>query len=710
MKTLSKILIALMLILALFLIEHGSVMFSDKMIIGHNDWYFTYIPQFILLQQSIKQGFLPVWTDKIGGGFPLAAYGYGNIFHPLQVLIAWLTPDEVIGIKVIFILSTLIASLSVILALKLIGIEDIRLWMLGAVSYHFTFFFTLGEGHLMQFVYMFAPLILVLAYKTASETGWKHPLCFGFLSGLSVLAFFPQFHIRFLGLVIFSSVLLIWIKGKDRIKRTGWLLFSCVLIIIAAFPQIKMTYELYRVSDLGEKNISFYIGNSIPFSFWNFFKNYRIYEGTANEALSGWWHHGGLMPLVYFLGVFSFFDKNRKLVLWLWTLVLIAVFFSLGKYNPFYVFLARHKLIFSLRLPARMLYFLTVVFPLLAVIGIRNLVGISSKKFFSILAVYLFLMLFMNMLASLAVISIEDWRMPLTAFNRFFDKKIWDRNFFPNMRKMLPSAGSLVISKRFAFAFMNTISVPLLIGVASASAFVMKKIKYRFLVYSVIFLIIVEGLSYEIRSDIKNAFKLEEYRPAVDVSGFEKLYTYKNWDNRNKFDLGAESNIYYGIFSGNTFQRTLYMHDYREFLLQAEEEIERGIFDTIRLTGVDGIVSRYPVHNALERKYVGEGFSIYRIDDDPCIVWLYDGKDYQKAEDISIERGAFDLKVKFINSLDNADLIIGRNIFKGFAVFVDGKQQKSEKFFSFYKLQHLQKGPHTIDIKLSFKTLFMDFH
>jgi hypothetical protein len=704
------ILLVEFVMVSIFLVEHKTILFSNLCIIGHNDWYFAYIPHFKLLQKVVRQGYLPIWTDLIGSGFPVAAYGFCAILNPLNILVAWLTPNVVIGIKTVFALSTVLSTMSITIAMMMFGIFELSLLLIGAFAFHFTFFFTLGKGHLMHFVYMFSPLLLAFAYKIATENRIRNAFLLGLIGGIALLAFWPQFHIRFYALLFIGTLFLILMFEENKLRKVLYLISAACLMLLIAYPQIKITYDLYKLSDLSERSTIFYLRNSLPFSFWNFFNNYRLYEDSISKSLLGWWHHGALIPSVYLLGIFSWFDKNKKLIYWLWSMVFISLFLSLGMYNPFYVFLAKHDLLFSLRLPARMLYLFIVIFPILAAIGLKNIRDVERRKGLIVLGCYFTIMIIMNFLAALAVLNITDWRRPTVAFIKFFNQNICPHSIVFNLERFIGYLfHTFTFDKNFIEIFLSNFSFSLILITLCIFLFFLKKIKYKVLLIILVFISPLQSIFYEIRSDKANAYILEEYTPNVDLTEFNKIYTFRNWDYRNKYDIGADANILYDIPSANMYQRSIYLKKYKDFLLDAEAEIQLGKYDLIRLAGVDGIISKMPLSKFVNKKEIGNGYYLYKIADTQSLIWAIKDKDFIAITDCRIKQNHFDWTIDFFNPCDNCDIVIGRNDFNGFTLYLDGMVQKYDKFYSFYKILKLDAGQHTIKLKFSLIDFLINF-
>lgn len=83
-------------------------------------WNFNY-PLKNLLSESLKQGSVPLWTDMIGNGFPIAAEGQIGAFSPLNWFIFGLLPMPQAFAAAIF-LAFLIAFTGSYLLMRKIGL------------------------------------------------------------------------------------------------------------------------------------------------------------------------------------------------------------------------------------------------------------------------------------------------------------------------------------------------------------------------------------------------------------------------------------------------------------------------------------------------------------------------------------------------------------------------------------------------------------
>ena len=299
----------------IYLIVYSPLIFSKSIKFGLGDHYYQFLPDYKILSESLNSGFLPLWTDDFGNGFPIASYGINNFLHPIHLLIAYIFPDLRTGNLILYFLVFMIGIGSMFLTLKSLNIKNIYSFM-GAViyvgSYHF---FPIGVTYSIQMAYMLSPIIFFLFYKVIFKPTFKTSFILGILGGLTLLAFYPAYHLRFFGFLTLISIVMSLFFIKDKTQPLFFIFFSVFVMLLISYPQIKITYELVKISSVVNKTPDYYyIGSLQPSSFFNLFGN-LFYSDFIDKNINQGWIYFKLSNIYVYLSIFSIFYKEKKIYL-----------------------------------------------------------------------------------------------------------------------------------------------------------------------------------------------------------------------------------------------------------------------------------------------------------------------------------------------------------------------------------------------------------
>lgn len=702
-----KILLVQLIVSAIYLVENHFILTPGRFYIEENDLLFQYLPEFFLLQKSIHSGFVPVWTDLVGSGFPVAAYGQNAFLHPLQLIIAWLFSDPLSGLKFMLFMITFTGSLVFVLSMLSVGFDDILLLVLGAVAYHFSFFFTY-KGYSLILSFILAPVLAVLLYKISNDSDGlrKNVLLFGLLGGISLLAMYAPFQLRFFPVVYACAVFTIIISGNRRIYKIGLVSFACLMAVVIAYPQFKLTYELVKVGDIKARGLEFLLDGSAPFGLWNYFANYSFSTDPIIWSMHSKWNNSDLLPPVFFLGLFSLYNKTT-LTRFLWCIVAVSFFMSLGKYNPVYVFMARHGMTLDLRIPARFLFMFNFTFPVLAMIGLNQLRQLEKKAVFRVIGVYLMVMCLVNLMAAMIIDNMRDMyganlQMYTHYYSDFYDATIYRHNKLAAIAGIVKGASW---NWEFVRLYLSTFSAAVFATVIVVALNAIGKLNHGRLIVAITCLLIFEGLALTMPRNAESAKMFVEYYSPAKFSGVNKIAALDG--DRVKSNIRASLNLAYDIAESDTYNASLYISKYKDFLNLARAKAADSDYELMRYIGVDGILTRQNLGDYLWKRDVGDGFTLYKVSDRENVVWYPDGNSFRPVENCRIIRGNTDWAIDFTLPAGVQEVVIFRNYFKGFRVIVNGEQVRPDMYYSFYRLRGLSEGRNTIELKWSWTELLL---
>ncbi|MBM4402356.1 MAG: hypothetical protein FJ044_03875, partial [Candidatus Cloacimonetes bacterium] len=162
---------------------------------GMSDLWHQNLPYRFLLKEALSQGRLPLWTDKIGMGFPLFAEGQVAALSLVNLIPTIFLP-AVTSFNISFILIFLILSISTYLFVREIGISKEGAF-LSAIALTFSARVVTQLNHpniLLTFAFLPLSLFLIEKYKKTKKTFWLFLLSFVLsqqvLSGHLQMAFY----------------------------------------------------------------------------------------------------------------------------------------------------------------------------------------------------------------------------------------------------------------------------------------------------------------------------------------------------------------------------------------------------------------------------------------------------------------------------------------------------------------------------------------
>lgn len=340
--------------------------FSLKWGFLEGDYKDQFYPWSYIYSQSLKNFGLSFWTRYVQSGFPLIAEGQVGGFYPLNILFFGLLPFK-LAYNYIVILHFVLAGVFAYLYSR----------KLGACQW---------GGSLAAFVFCFGSAYAGCFYNTVTvKTLIWVPLAFylletyfdtrkarvlftaGFVLGIQFLAGFAQLaaYSALFYVIYFITGLLSrdGIKYKDIAAGLGSLILSAVIF----YPQLASSLPLVEASSRQGSTLAFALwGSFSPMNFMSTVVPYWIFQGTR--------FYIGVISLLFLAASFVEAKKDVMIRPLIWVF-LLAVFLSLGKYNPFYVLVLKAFDFYSFRNPSKFMFF--------AVLAASVLSGIGFTRFFA---------------------------------------------------------------------------------------------------------------------------------------------------------------------------------------------------------------------------------------------------------------------------------------------------------------------------------------
>ena len=390
-----------LILVALVLFFLSKLLFPPSFFSTPGDIAYFHLPLKTILSDSLKDGHLPLWTNLIGGGFPIFAESQiGALFLPNFILFSifplWL------AFALSYILIFLVASISTYLFTRKIGIAKIPS-LYGATAFSFSMFFIsrIQHLHFIQVVSLM-PLCFLFLESFLQTKKSRFLLWFSLILSQQLLAGFPQavLYSSFAYLFYFSFRLAT-ISKKEKIphrtarKSVFFLGFFILVGFGLSSVQLIPTYELLKNSSrsggLNPEFLFFLSGNPktlITLAFPYFFGNPAIGTFNPTTDLGFYWEntaYSGITTLIFaLLSVpLLLFLKRKKVkpyVIFFILLFACSLLFTMGKYGPFGFFFYLPPLSYF-RIPSRFLFLTSFSMSILAALFLQHISEANNKKF-----------------------------------------------------------------------------------------------------------------------------------------------------------------------------------------------------------------------------------------------------------------------------------------------------------------------------------------
>ncbi len=368
--------------------------------VGTNDNVDLQVPFRQVLQESIKEGRVPLWEPRISAGFPLLAEGQVGTFYPLNTLFALLPVTPFYSVSLSLYAALIISSIGMYLFLqeflssKTEKEEAVRIFSLfGAVIWGQTGVHFNHTAHLNVLnIFSLLPLELLIVERRLNNKDSipKTIILLSSLIALQLLAGHPQF-----SSYCFMFTALYWLCNQIIMKSAAYLKdlmvngltigFAIILGIglgaIQLLPTLEFTANSTRQTGLDEDAINFLslrIQDLPTFiaPFYNFTYEPR---SLAQLAQVGWpfderYSYIGIIPLILACISLAFISKRRQTIIF----TILGTFFlllSLGNQSPIGILLKLPPLNLF-RIPVKFTPFAQLSFTILAAYALDKIINI----------------------------------------------------------------------------------------------------------------------------------------------------------------------------------------------------------------------------------------------------------------------------------------------------------------------------------------------
>ncbi len=379
------------LVLAIFgLILYWQVLIAGQVFFWH-DVSIAYMPLRKLAQDAVQQGYLPVWTQQIGCGFPLLAEGQAGVFYPLHV-IGYLGLPYYQTYSVMAYLHCLLAALFAALLARRIGLGWAAAVVAGLIYGFSGYFVTKVLFITVLETGAWLPLVLYLILGGFESGDWRYFLGGAFVFATCILGGHPQIVLYSMLAVSFLAVAyLIGQRQPATRRRLGRAIAGTGLVLALgaalAAAQLLPTYKLAEFANrrtevtpqylrslgMSAHNLAYFIHPYILGSYAenNYFGRDHYYEVCG--------YAGGIALILALVGLSSP-HKGFKYRWYFAVLVAFGLFMALAKYNPLYNILPGVPGFNLFRAPGRYLMLSTLGIAMLAGGGLQSLAGPQSTR------------------------------------------------------------------------------------------------------------------------------------------------------------------------------------------------------------------------------------------------------------------------------------------------------------------------------------------
>lgn len=367
-------------------------------------WNFNY-PLKNLLSESLKQGKLPLWTDMIGNGFPVAAEGQIGAFSPVNWIIFGLLPMPQ-AFTAALLLTFFIAFTGSYLLMRKIGLSK----PLSAISALFVssngyFIVQMTHLNLLQ-SFSFIPWTLLFTEKLITEKNLRPVLWLGFILAQMILVGYPQTFINSVFILVIYAICRNWGRKIPNLMK---IVAGALIAISLSAVQLIPLFELVKQSDtLSSASNQRYV-HPLPvknlLSVFYPFMSGNPAQGTYPYYGKGWpifWEnllYVGIIPILAL--IFGVIKKSspgttksltaQKAIL---AVFLISLILALGKNTPAGLLFKLPPLSFT-RIESRFLAFSNISLGLLAgILLLKTLSGFSENLRIKIVVTIAFLHIF----------------------------------------------------------------------------------------------------------------------------------------------------------------------------------------------------------------------------------------------------------------------------------------------------------------------------
>ena len=315
---------------------------------------------------------LILWNNDVYSGTPFIGSPLTTMFYPLSIVF-YLIPFH-LAISYVIVMNLLLMGIFFYMYLRLIKVSKFSA-LLSVVIFIFSGMVVLWSG-ILSFInaLVWFPLLIYFAERLILEKRVIFGFLMGLFMGIQILGSGPQIFLYSSFIVFLYLVLRLLYERKETTKIIGiFLIAAMVSVLICAVQLLPMLeYGKYSVRE-GGLDYETATMHSLPgYALATFFM--PEFYGRGN-LYWGFWKHSsfteqylyvGLVTLMLLL-IAAFFVRKNKYVTIFSLIALFSLFFSFGKYTPFFSLFHKLPLFNAFRVPVRMMVFF--VFSVAAISG-----------------------------------------------------------------------------------------------------------------------------------------------------------------------------------------------------------------------------------------------------------------------------------------------------------------------------------------------------
>lgn len=366
----------LFILLVLIVFFHKTLLFGEIFFTGdflRSDTLHQNLPFKYTLFQSLKNGQLPFWTDKIFNGYPLLAEGQIGVFYPFNFVLYLLFPF-VFAYNFSQFFNFLCAAWGMFFLVKSFRLSSFSS-LISAIVFSLSGFFVFHITHQnIVSTACWLPLLWLL-FKLFFEKKEKKYAIFSSLI-IAIQIFAGSFQITFYSQVITLLFLMFYLYKKQSLaevilKYLGIVFLAFLFSAIQLVPSLILLFDSTRQTGIGNlalDSLPYHPRNLITFIFPFIFGDPG--EGTYPRFGGSWgmfWENTGYLGIVsFFIALSTLLHINKKEIKIFWLIIFISVLLALGKYGP---------LFFVYYLPGFSFFRVTGRFLLFVVFGLSVLTG-----------------------------------------------------------------------------------------------------------------------------------------------------------------------------------------------------------------------------------------------------------------------------------------------------------------------------------------------
>lgn len=696
-----------------------SLFLGDLIIMKSSFLYGDYSAQFYpwskIYSESIKKLQFPFWTRYFHSGFPLTAEGQTGSFYPLNIILFFLLPLN-IAYNYSFVLHFILAAVFTYIYARKIGADQ---WG-GALS---AFLFCFGSAYAGCFYNIVTlrtlcwfPAVLLLIEEYFDTGRLKYILSAAVLSGIQFLAGFLQMAAYSF---FFSFIYFLYRGGTSGFiikKRLTAMAFFIVPVILISLPQVILTIQLTGYSGRETAGLGFALWRSfMPTGFLGLVFPFTLLAASVSLYV-------GVLSIFFIIYCF-YAPKKESGIKGIILVLLVSLFFALGRYNPLYTAIIKLFKIYYLRNPSKFIFFSSFSLSILAGWGFSRFFSRDNKDNFKkayssyklILAVFGIIFLAGN-------IVINVFKPKILALGELYikshicgkDYHRYDLSFYLNKLRLLYDT----TAKSMSLFNIYTLSswILLITGIFILPVLLKRRLKRLILliIFADLFIFSFYGLGF--RGNIQSFAKVIPENNALynkiksDKEIFRIMPYYiasgklPNWAVPN-------ANLMYGIDSiacytplANKFYKDalngLEIVDDSLGLKEPEKDALRINMDLLRLLNTKYVVSPVALNlESLKMKESENNIFLYEIKDYLPRIFFTEGiKDIKPAAAEYFNIKHYNNGRAEIDIITNTRgyVVFSEIYYPGWKVFVDAEKKEIMRIKGLIQAVEIREGKHTV--------------